>query len=105
MEMDISKWTHLRTGEVREYITNWAELMGLEVTRYNTGNISSAVFQGETIANRRAAALLNAKVWRDKHGDIHVDRFSALAAGIIHKQEIMDFFVTLEENQPKGDQL
>lgn len=96
MEMNISKWVHPVTGDIREYINNWAELLGLEVGRYKTGNVSWAIFRGEDVANRRATALLKAKVWRDKHGDFHVDYLSPLASSVIHKQDIIDFFSNLE---------
>jgi transposase-like protein len=55
-------WTP-RTGQERVYLNNWHELIGLEVSRYNTGNICSATINGQRISNGKATRLLDAKVW------------------------------------------
>lgn len=56
-----------RNGMDRVYINNWAEFAGIETTRYNTGNISSASYQGEGVSNSQAYKLLGSinKVWFD----------------------------------------
>lgn len=51
------RWT--KHGHDRVYFNNWPELIGLEINRYKTGNISSAVLDGELISNRQAGLLLN----------------------------------------------
>jgi hypothetical protein len=60
-----SRWT--KAGHDRVYLNHWAELAGLEVSYYNTGNISSAAWQGERISNSQAYKLRGTldKVWFD----------------------------------------
>ncbi|MFD6149440.1 helix-turn-helix domain-containing protein [Streptomyces sp. NPDC060243] len=63
-----------RAGHDRVYFNNWAELAGIEVSRYNTGNISSAAYQDEGISNSQAYKLLECidKVWFDaEDGKLH----------------------------------
>ena len=67
-----SRWT--RGDKDRVYINDWAALAGLETSRYNTGNISSAAYRGEQIANGQAHKALGAidKVWYDTaDGKLH----------------------------------
>jgi hypothetical protein len=52
------RWT--KNGHDRIYINDWAEFAGLETSHYNTGNVSSASFQGRSIANGRVGGILNA---------------------------------------------
>jgi hypothetical protein len=56
-----------RNGMDRVYINDWAAFAGIETTRYNTGSISSASYQGEGISNSQAGKLLGSidKVWFD----------------------------------------
>lgn len=49
----------------RVYLNNWLELAGLEVNRYNTGNISSAYLDGEKISNTKASELAGIKCFWD----------------------------------------
>ncbi|PZM88387.1 MAG: hypothetical protein DIU79_16965 [Actinobacteria bacterium] len=53
----------------RVYFNDLARWYGLEVTRYNTGNVSSARLHGERISNSHAREILGdlawAKVWFD----------------------------------------
>lgn len=51
------RWT--KNGHDRVYFNNWPELIGLEINRYRTGNISCAFLDGEQISNRQAGLLLN----------------------------------------------
>ncbi|MFD7867823.1 hypothetical protein, partial [Streptomyces sp. NPDC059783] len=53
---------------------------GIEVTRYNTGNVSSASLGGRGIANGRVGGLLGAidKVWFDvADGQLHAKHYGA----------------------------
>lgn len=62
-----SRWE--KAGHNRIYFNNLAELYGLELSFYNTGNISSATLDGERISNNSARLILSslnsAKVWYD----------------------------------------
>lgn len=53
----------------RIYINDLPTLYGLKVTRYKTGNISSATLDGERISNGHASKLLTSlelgKLWWD----------------------------------------
>lgn len=67
-----NRWT--KNDHDRVYINNWEDFAGLDISRYNTGNISSAVYQGEGISNRQAGLILGAidKVWFDAaDGKLH----------------------------------
>lgn len=67
-----SRWT--KAGHDRVYINDWDQYLPLEINRYNTGNISWAAWEGETIANRQAGLLLGSlhKVWFDAaDGKLH----------------------------------
>lgn len=73
MTITTSAWTHPTTGQTRHYINDWAEqAFGLEIARYNTGNIRSAALNGERISNTKAARL-GGKVWADEAGQLHLD--------------------------------
>lgn len=60
-----SRWT--KNGMDRVYLNDWAQYAGIEVTRYNTGNISGAWIGGRGIANDRIRAILGtvSKVYFD----------------------------------------
>jgi hypothetical protein len=63
-----------KNGMDRVYFNNWTGFAGLETTHYNTGNISSAVYQGYGISNSQAYKLAGCidKVWFDAaDGKIH----------------------------------
>lgn len=67
-----SRWQ--RGDKDRVYINNWAELAGLDVSYYNSGNIWSACWQGEKISNSQAYKILGCidKVWFDTaDGKLH----------------------------------
>ena len=60
--------SHWQRGDKdRVYINNWADFAGLEVDRYNTGNISAAAYRDENISNSQASKILGCidKVWFD----------------------------------------
>lgn len=69
------EWVHPSTGEVRRYISNIDTLIGLEVDRYNTGNISAAWLHGEVISNAEAGRILSAirsaRYYLDMDGELH----------------------------------
>lgn len=62
-----SEWQ--RGDKHRVYFNDLASLYGLEVSRYNTGNISGARLNGEEISNGQARKLIStlqvAKLWWD----------------------------------------
>lgn len=67
-------WKKPGTDVTRYYFSAevWAPLAGLEVTRYGTGNISSACLAGEGVSNARAAEYLSVRVYV-QDGAVHVD--------------------------------
>lgn len=80
MTITTNAWTHPTTGQTRHYINDWAEqAFGLEIARYNTGNISSAALNGERISNTKAARL-GGKVWADESGELHLDYMNGWGA-------------------------
>lgn len=58
-----------KNGMTRIYFNDLATWYGLEVARYNTGNVSGATLDGESISNSEAKKILTAlsetKVWYD----------------------------------------
>jgi hypothetical protein len=63
-----------KNGKDRIYINDWASFVGLDTSHYNTGNISSASWQGEPISNSQARLILGSldKVWFDtSDGKLH----------------------------------
>jgi hypothetical protein len=53
-----------RTGTVRYYINDWAEILGFRIERYKTGNLRSVTRpDGEPLSNSKAGRLLGGKVW------------------------------------------
>lgn len=64
-----NRWTK---GNMDRLYVN-AQTLGLEVSYYKTGNVSSATWQGERISNADARRLLATKFWIDlKTGECHV---------------------------------
>jgi len=60
-------WQSQDGSKQRVYFNNWPEFIGLKCSTYNTGNISNATLDGETISNGAAKRLLGSinKVWFD----------------------------------------
>jgi hypothetical protein len=96
-KLGASEWKHPRTGEVRYYLNGWTGMVGLEVSRYGTGNISSASLGGEHISNAQAGRLLGVKVWVDATGQVRAshpgrqslaDEMVALVAPVV--AEVLD---------------
>jgi hypothetical protein len=69
------EWRRPGTTEIRRYVNNIHELIGLDISRYRTGNISSASLGDEWISNSDAGRLgSNAKelkIWVDADGILH----------------------------------
>ena len=66
-----NRWT--KAGKARIYL-EWAAFAGLDISYYNTGNISGAAYQGEGISNSQASKLLGCiyKVYFDvADGKLH----------------------------------
>lgn len=59
-------WTS-GNGKTRVYFNDWPQMIGLEIDRYRTGNISDATLGGKHISNAAAGRLLaGTKVyWED----------------------------------------
>lgn len=69
-----NRWTKYERD--RLYIKRLADLIGLSYTKYNTGNISSAELNGETISNSECNRILAAldKAYIDlKTNTIYID--------------------------------
>lgn len=60
-----SRWQ--RSGMDRVYFNNWAAFAGLELSYYDTGNISGATWQGELVSNSQGYKLATSidKLWFD----------------------------------------
>ncbi|MFG3051926.1 hypothetical protein ACGFZP_13375 [Kitasatospora sp. NPDC048239] len=85
-----SRWQ--RNGHDRVYLNNWAELAGLDVSYYNSGNISGASYRGEGISNSQARLILGSisKVWFDTaDGRLHC-RYGWSESRIATREEIWD---------------
>ena len=82
--IELNEWTNPRTGETRYYVTNLAEIIGLEVERYGTGRISSATLKGENISNGKAGrAVSSLKVWLNVDGEIFTQGGSEFTEEIV----------------------
>jgi hypothetical protein len=69
-----------KNGMDRIYLNNWHEYAGLELTYYNSGNISSASLGGRGIANGRAykiAGLIEKLYFDVTDGHLHVKQYGA----------------------------
>lgn len=74
----------------RVYLNDWRSFAGLEVTHYNTGNISSASYQGYGISNSQAYKLADTvdKVWFDaEDGKLHC-RFGFSESRVATRDEV-----------------
>lgn len=68
------KWIHPETGQVRHYINDWQAKAGLEVSHYNTGNISYAEYKGQKVSNGKASEFTG-KAWVDEKGKVHLNGY------------------------------
>ncbi|MEU4256248.1 hypothetical protein AB0B42_00785 [Streptomyces fradiae] len=69
-----------KNGMDRIYFNNWADFAGLELTRYGSGNISTASLGGRGIANSRAGRIVGlvSKLYFDVlDGRLHIQHAGA----------------------------
>lgn len=77
MSIIIKSWVGRRGDIVRDYIQNIADIIGLEVIRYGSGNISGAsgregsILDGQHISNIEAGRLSAIKAYY-QDGELHV---------------------------------
>jgi len=60
-----------KNGRSRVYMNDLVGLYGLEVSRYNTGNISSALLRGERISNSRATKIVGHLAYAKLYWDVN----------------------------------
>lgn len=85
-----SRWQ--RNGMDHVYFNDWAELASIETTRYGTGNISSAAYQGEGVSNSQGYKLLGSidKLYYDANtGKIHC-RYGHSESRVATQREVFD---------------
>lgn len=78
-----------KNGMDRVYL-DWAAFAGIEVTRFNTGSISSASYQGNSISNSQARKILGSidKVWYDAaDGNLHC-RYGLDQSRVASREEV-----------------
>ena len=81
-----------KNGMDRVYLNDWAAFAGIEVSRYGTGNIASALYQGYGVSNRQAYKLLDSidKVWFDaEDGKLHC-RYGWSESRVADREELFD---------------
>lgn len=89
-----------KQGEARYYFNNLADLYGLEVRAFKTGNISDAWLRGREISNNRARQIVTdlgmAKIYLGNDGQLHgnylregSDVFRVIAAEIRARSEAL----------------
>ena len=66
----LNPWTHPKTGQTRYYV-KLKNSGAINVSYYNTGNVSSASLLGNGITNSDAKRLLYDKAWVDEAGEWH----------------------------------
>lgn len=70
----IGKAWRASDGSIRYYVNDWKDMIGLKVSYYNTGNVSSVVFQNYPMSNSHYNKYISGtKVWIDENDGIHVD--------------------------------
>lgn len=114
MTIATNAWTNPRNGETRHYINNfWADMLGLSIDRYKSGNIRSASIEGEHISNSKAWAL-SGKLWADTEGNLHLDNFNGSdfytkaealerITKYIAENGGLDFLAVEEEEEPAAE--
>lgn len=92
-----NRWTKkLSNGKVMDRLYIKPEYLGLELTRYKSGNISSAKFNGETISNSEARRIEGTKCYVDvATKEIVCDREDLKQAA----QEVVDDALSKEKFQ------
>ena len=91
------RWTKkLPNGKVMDRLYIKPEYLGLELTRYKSGNISSAKFNGETISNSEARRIEGTKCYVDvATKEVVCDREDLKQAA----QEVVDDALSKEKSQ------
>lgn len=85
-----SRW---QRGDMdRIYFNNWAAFAGLELSFYNTGNISGATWQGELVSNSQGHKLHDSlhKLYFDVTDGKLYGRFGWSESRIATQQEVLD---------------
>ena len=87
----------------RIYLNDWFEAAGVEVTRYNTGNVSSFYINGRKVANGRFGSLRTIKVWfKPEDGKVKVqynDGRAVESAYLVEKlQPYVDEYLASKED-------
>lgn len=92
-----NRWTKkLSNGKVIDRLYIKPEYLGLELTRYKSGNISSATFNGETISNSEARRIEGTKCYVDvATKEVVCDREDLKKAA----QEVIDDALSKEKSQ------
>ena len=92
-----NRWTKkLANGKVMDRLYINPEYLGLELTRYKSGNISSAKFNGETISNSEARRIEGTKCYVDvATKEVVCDREDLKQAA----QEVVDDALSKEKSQ------
>jgi hypothetical protein len=92
-----NRWTKkLSNGKVMDRLYIKPEYLGLELTRYKSGNISSAKFNGETISNSEARRIEGTKCYVDvATKEVVCDRDDLKQAA----QEVVDDALSKEKSQ------
>ena len=67
-----------KQGEVRWYVNDWQEMIGMEVAYYNTGNVCDVVWPAYGASGHPSNCwykkyVMGTKVWIDADGAVHVD--------------------------------
>lgn len=106
-KLGFNRWTK---GNMDRMYINAGEL-GLKTTKYNTGNLRSAIFNGEEISNYKANKLLAAKTYIDlATGEVHGTNeelarvAQELLDGVI-AEETAEAEVTETENDEKENEM
>lgn len=91
------RWTKkLPNGKVMDRLYIKPEYLGLELTRYKSGNISSATFNGKTISNSEARRIEGTKCYVDvATKEVVCDREDLKQAA----QEVIDDALSKEKSQ------
>lgn len=72
-----------RDGSKRYYVNDWKEVIGLHVSKYNTGHTSAAYFDergdglGDISNHKYNVYVKDAKVWYDEKGTLHIDHLNS----------------------------
>lgn len=77
-----------RNGVERVYLNDWPAMVGLDVNLYNSGNVRSALLDGELISNTKATRLTTAKVYLE-NGRI-VSTLKRVANGVGFDGEVLE---------------